>query len=100
MCFSRHRLDGTIVSMTIVEMVVDAIAASGSVNFSFLRVLRMLRMLRVLRMLRLMRSWKGLYKIISTFLKAIPQMVNIAFLIILITFMFSNPVVQTFGIPK
>eukprot|EP00966_Prymnesium_polylepis_P105864 2451353-Prymnesium_polylepis.1 len=46
----------------------------GGANLSFLRILRMLR---VLRMLRLMKSWKGLYKICMTFIKALPQMSNL-----------------------
>ena len=48
-------------------MVATALTAGSGVKLSFLR---MLRMLRVLRILRLMRSWKGLYKIISTFIRA------------------------------
>ena len=49
-------LDGTIVSLSIFEMIMTALASGSGVKLSFLR---MLRMLRVLRMLRLMRSWKG-----------------------------------------
>ena len=78
---SWNCLDGTIVTMSIVEMVMTALFAGGGVKLSFLR---MLRMLRVLRILRLMRKWRGLYKIISTFLRAIPAMANIVFLIILV----------------
>ena len=76
--------------MSIAEMVLTALAtASGGVNLSFMRILRLLRLLRVLRVLRLMRSWKGLYKIITTFIRAIPQMSNLVFLILLTMFMFS-----------
>ena len=68
-----NQLDGTIVSMSIVEMVLTAVAAGSGVNMSFLRTLRMLRLVRVLR---LMKSWKELYKIITTFGKALPQLAN------------------------
>jgi hypothetical protein len=81
---------GTIVLISMIEMLSDVIArASDDVNVSFLRILRTLRMLRVLRMLRLMRKWKGLYRIVSTFINAIPQMANIVILIVLTMFMFS-----------
>lgn len=94
---SWNRLDGTIVTMSLVEMIGDMLAAQGDVNVSFLRVLRMLRMLRVLRMLRLMRSWRGLYTIISTLIRAIPQMGNILVLILLTMFMFALLGTQLFG---
>ncbi len=87
-------LDGTIVSMSIAEMVFAAIFASDKIGLSFLR---MLRILRVLRVLRLMRSWRGLYTIIKTFLRAVPQMVNIMILILLCMFMFSLLGMQLFG---
>ena len=52
-------LDGTIVSLSIVEIVLTAaLAGMEGVNISFFRILRMLRMLRVLRILRLMKSWR------------------------------------------
>jgi hypothetical protein len=51
-----------------------ALASGTGVKLTFLR---MLRMLRVLRILRLMRSWRGLYKILKTFVRAIPQMINL-----------------------
>ena len=79
-------LDGSIVTMSIVEMVLTAIFAGGGMNLSFLRILRMLRVLRVLR---LMKSWKGLYKIVVTTGKALPQMVNIFILMFLILLIFS-----------
>lgn len=67
-------LDGTIVCLSIFEMLMTALASGTGVKLTFLR---MLRMLRVLRILRLMRSWRGLYKILKTFVRAIPQMINL-----------------------
>ena len=71
-----------------------ALLAGGGVQLSFLRILRMLR---VARMLRLMKAWKGLYKIITTFIRAMPQMSNLVFLILLTMFMFSLLGMQLFG---
>ena len=91
-------LDGTIVSLSMVEIVLTSVLAGmDGVNISFFRILRMLRMLRVLRILRLMRSWRGLYTIVSTFIKALPQMANLVFLILLTMFMFSLLGMQLFG---
>ena len=75
-----NALDGTIVSISIVEIVLTTLLASSRLNLSFLRILRMLRVLRVLR---LMRSWKGLYKVVITFIKAIPQMTNLFILMLI-----------------
>jgi hypothetical protein len=76
--------------MSIIEMIATALAASSEgVNVSFLRMLRLLRMLRVLRMLRLMRQWRGLYKIITTFINVIPAISNLVILITLTMFIFA-----------
>ena len=87
-------LDGVIVSLSIAEMVLTALFAAGGVKLSFLR---MLRMLRVLRILRLMKSWKGLYKIITTFIRALPHLSNLFILVMLMVFMFSLFGTQLFG---
>ena len=89
-----NQLDGTIVSLSIFEMLMAAIGSGTGVKFTFLR---MLRMLRVLRILRLMRSWKGLYLILSTFVRSIHHMSNVVFLILLAMFMFSLLGMQLFG---
>ena len=80
--------------MSIMEMAFTYIFQGRGYNLSFLR---MLRILRVLRILRLMRSWRGLYKIISTFVRAIPQMSNIFILILLCMFMFALLGMQLLG---
>ena len=87
-------LDGTIVIMSMLEMALTAYFAAEGIKLSFLRILRILRVVRVLR---LMRSWQGLYKIITTFLRAMPQMRNLFVLIILCMFMFSLLGMQLFG---
>ena len=90
-----NMLDGTIVSLSIFEMIFTAISSSsGGVKLSFLRILRILRVLRVLR---LMRSWRGLYRIVTTFLRVMPQMSNLMILIVLSMFMFALLGMQLFG---
>ena len=86
-----NKLDGSIVLLSVVDLGMTIAAAlglmgEGGANLSFLRILRMLR---VLRMLRLMRSWKGLYKICMTFIKALPQMSNLFVLTFLLLVIFS-----------
>lgn len=67
-----NTLDGTLVLLSLPDIAASFLAArSDGVNLSYLRILRVLRMLRVLRILRLMRSWRGLYVIISTFLRVV-----------------------------
>ena len=89
-----NQLDGTIVTMSIVEMILTAIFAGSGVKLSFLRILRMLR---IARMLRLMKSWKGLYKVISTVVRAMPQMSNVIILVALINMIFALLGMQLFG---
>ena len=90
-------LDGTIVILSIIEMLVTWLSTASGANVSAFRVLRMLRMLRVLRVLRLMRSWKGLYKIVITFIRALPQMKNLVVLVVLTMFMFALLGMQLIG---
>ena len=87
-------LDGTIVTLSLLEMVATAFASGTGIKLSFLR---MLRMLRVLRVLRLMRKWRGLYTILSTFVQALPHMSNVALLELLTMFMFALLGMQLFG---
>ena len=89
-----NALDGSIVVISMVEMIATLLAAAGDVHLGFLR---MLRMLRVLRVLRLMRSWTGLYRIVSSFLKALPQLSNMFVLMFLTMLIFSIMGMQLFG---
>ena len=52
-----NQLDGTIVIISIVEMLLTWLLAGSGFNVTFLRILRMLR---VARLLRLMKSWRYL----------------------------------------
>ena len=89
-----NTLDGIIVSLSIVEMVLTALFSGSGVKLSFLRILRMLRVARVLR---LMRAWKGLYKIVSTIVQALPQLSNVLILLTLVSTIFALLGMQLFG---
>ena len=70
-----NALDGSIVSISLFEWVVESIyglsgAWDSHIKLTFLRVLRILRVLRVMR---LMRTWQGLYNVVMVFIRAAPQ---------------------------
>ena len=85
-----NALDGTIVSLSIFELIALLIAENYGVhpsfngeappNFAFLRVFRMMR---VVRMLRLMKSWKGLHQVVIATRTAMPQMASLLLLLTL-----------------
>ena len=91
-------LDGSIVSLSIVEIIVSATLLSDSgaspIVVSFVR---MLRILRVLRMLRMIRAWSGLYSTCITFVRAVQQLSNLLLLMFLITTMLALVGMQLFG---
>ena len=88
-----NKLDGSIVIMSYVDLAAT-ILASGGANLSFLRILRMLR---VLRILRLMRNWKGLFKVVTTLYKALPQMANMIVLMLVVVTICALLGMQLFG---
>ena len=76
-----NQLDGTIVLISAVDLGLPLISSGTDLaNVTFLRVLRMLRLVR---MLRLMKSWKELFRIVSAFMKSLPQIANLAILFFL-----------------
>ena len=92
---SWNMLDGTLVTMSLVELLIMEIVGDLEVpNLSFLRVLRMLRILRILR---LMKSWEGLYKVVMAFGRALSQMGALATLMLLMLSVFSLIGMQLFG---
>ena len=88
---SWNLLDGIIVSLSIGEMLITILLADTGINISFLR------MLRLLRLLRLLKAWPGLYKIVMSFVKAVPQISNLFVLMFLMMFIFSLLGMQIFG---
>ena len=92
---SWNMLDGTLVTMSLVELLIMEIVGDLEVpNLSFLRVLRILRILRILR---LMKSWEGLYKVVMAFGRALSQMGALATLMLLMLSVLSLIGMQLFG---
>jgi hypothetical protein len=84
-------LDGTIVLLTSAELAVSLLGVEAGLNVSFFRVLR------VARILRLMKSWRGLYRVCTAFLRALPQLSNLLFLVLLIMTIFALLGMKYFG---
>ena len=60
-----HKLDGTVVMMSLFEMIYTAIVSSGGgSSLKTLKTLKMLRTLRVFRILRLLRKLKSMQTIL------------------------------------
>ena len=90
-------LDGSLVSVSLVEIVLGAFSSTGSSDSNLSSQLRMLRMLRIVRATRLLKSWKGMVKILVAFVKAIPQVGNLTILMGVIMFIMSILGMQLFG---
>ena len=93
---SWNCLDGTLVSLSIFEMVMMLVVGEGG-NLALSSTLRMLRMLRIVRAVRLLRKWKAMYAIVLAFAKAIPQVGNLIMLMSVIMFIFAILGITTFG---
>ena len=91
---SWNRLDGVVVLVSLMDFTLSVVLGSLGIKLSFLRILRMLRVVRVLR---LMKAWKGLYSIVSTFIKALPRMSNVLILMCLGMTIFALFGMQLFG---
>ena len=90
-----NQLDGSVVIISMFELLsMILLAGIPAFNFSYLRALRMLR---VLRMLRLLKQWRGLFRIVSTLIKAMPQMSNVVLLMVLAIIIFALLGKEFFG---
>ena len=83
-----NKLDGTLVSISIGEILMNAILGDNA-PAGIAPVLRMLRMLRIVRALRLIRKWKAMMDLVSSFVKAIPQVGNLILLMTVVMFIFA-----------
>lgn len=78
-----NKLDFFIVLVGIADLLINTVAASSGVDLRFLRALRALRALRPLRMVS--RS-EGMKIVVSSVMKALPEVLNV-FLILLLFFL-------------
>ena len=86
-------MDGTIVMLSLVEM----IFMSGSGALSALRAVRIFRVFRVLRMMRLLRGLKSMLQIINVIQRSISSFIYLAMLLLLFVFIYALLGMQIFG---
>ena len=68
-------LDGTIAIVSALDFVLMlSLSFQWSTGYANPTFLRFFRMVRVLRMLRILKVWNGLYQIVMTLARALPQM--------------------------
>ena len=76
-------------------------SVSEQVHLTYLRgPLRLLRILRILRMLRLARNWSALHRMMATFVRVLPDVLNIFFLMWLVLFVFALLGMQVPSVPQ
>ena len=81
-----NKLDGTLVLLSVAEILVNIFLAGAS---NLAPILRMLRMLRIVRAVRALRKWKAMMDLIGAFVKAIPQVANLMILMFVLMFIFA-----------
>ena len=87
-------LDGSVVILSIVELV---FLSDGSSSLSAFRTVRIFRTFRVLRVARLLRTLQSMQVIISVISRSISSFVYIALLLLLFVFIYSLLGMQIFG---
>ena len=86
--------DFAIVVITLIGIVVDAVASSLPINPSVLRVLRVLRVVRVLRVIK---RAQGIRRLLLTLFLSGPALLNVGSLLFLIIFIYAIVGMQLFG---
>ena len=89
-------IDGTVVLLSIFEMVFTKIVGSGG-DLSALNTLRVLRALRVFRIARLLRSLQSMQQILGVIIRSYKSFVYITLLMLLFVFIFSLLGMSSFG---
>ena len=102
-CNRWNVVDGVLVVLSVGEMIVREYALShsgvlGTVAAAGLSsLLRLLRLLRLVRALRVLREWKSMFRAVSAFMGAIPQLANLLVLTACVMFIFAIFGMQLFG---
>ena len=89
-------LDGSIVSLSIMEMVLTAVSGGGG-NLSAFKTIRVLRTLRVLRVARLLRGMQSMQVIIAVFVRSASSFAYIMMLLFVFLFIYTLLGMQMFG---
>jgi len=93
-------LDGSVVMLSIFEMVSEAILSGQSgegLSLSAFKTVRMLRTFRVFRIARLLRALESMQTIIGVMVRSYKSFIYITMLMFLFIFIFSLLGMQTFG---
>jgi len=91
-------IDGSVVLLSVVEMVADLIlAGDGGSNLAQFKALRMLRTFRVFRIARLLRALESMQTIIQVMVKSYKSFIYITILMFLFIYIFSLLGVELFG---
>lgn len=89
-------LDGTVVSMSIFELLLTAVGGSGG-NLSAFKTVRVFRTFRVLRIARLLRALKSMKVIIAVISRSASSFVYITLLMFVFIFIYTLLGMQVFG---
>jgi hypothetical protein len=89
-------LDGSVVSLSIIELIMNAIGGTGH-NLSAFRTIRVLRTFRVLRVIRLLRTLKSLKLIINVVTNSGLSIFYVTLLLFIFLFIYTILGSQLFG---
>lgn len=92
-----NRFDFSIVLLSLVEWVLDLLAAAVGTNATLLRILRFLRVARLMRTLRLVKSAHGLQRLLLMLVSSLPALLNIVSLFLVLLAMYALLGMQLFG---
>jgi hypothetical protein len=90
-------LDGSVVMLSILEMVANALLEGGGGGLSAFKTVRMLRTFRVFRIARLLRALQSMQTIIGVMVRSYKSFIYITLLMFLFIFIFSLLGMQIFG---
>lgn len=97
-CSDRmNYLDGSVVILSVVEMIAETIVAGDGLGLGAFKTIRMLRTFRVFRIARLLRALKSMQTILGVMVRSYKSFIYITMLMFLFIFIFSLLGIETFG---
>ena len=92
-----HIFDFSIVILSLVDWVLQLLAAAVGTNPTLVRILRIARVARLMRTLRVVKSLRGLQVLLTMLVLSLPALINIASLFLILLAMYSLLAMQLFG---
>ena len=94
-----HRVDGSIVLMSIAEMSINAVTLDSHAfaQLGLSSTVRSLRAVRLVRVLRVLRTSPSMYNSLRAFVGALPQVFNLVLLLVCVVFVFAIIGMNLFG---